>query len=83
MAPCYSLELCIQLGLSFPFSLSFPFPSLPSSDVCKASLDNHLALLDFFLFGMVWSLPPVQCYEPPSIVLQKGPIDTPSLGGGG
>ena len=31
----------------------FPFPSLLSSAICKASLDNHFALLDFFLFGMV------------------------------
>ena len=31
----------------------FPFPPLLSSAICKASLDNHFALLDFFLFGMV------------------------------
>ena len=59
MAPCYSLELCIQLGLSFPFSLSFPFPSLPSSAVCKASLDNHFAFLHYFFLGMV--LIPASC----------------------
>ena len=26
--------------------------------------------LQFFLLGMVWNTPPVQCQEPPSIVLQ-------------
>ena len=35
--PCYSLELCIQFGVSFPFSLAFllSFPQL-----CKASSDD-------------------------------------------
>ena len=28
--PCYSLELCIQLGTSFPFSLAFHFSSFLS-----------------------------------------------------
>ena len=27
ISPCDSLELCIQLGISFPFSLAFHFPS--------------------------------------------------------
>ena len=46
------------------------FLSLLSSAICKASSDNHLAFLHFFFFGMVWSLPPVQFYEPLFIVLQ-------------
>ena len=27
ISPCYSLELCIQMGLSFLFSFAFGFPS--------------------------------------------------------
>ena len=46
-----------------------PFPFLLSSAICKASSDNHFAFLHFFLFGITWSLPPIQCYEPPSVVL--------------
>ena len=25
ISPCYSLELCIQMGISFLFSFAFPF----------------------------------------------------------
>ena len=64
---CYSLELCIQLGTSFPFPL--PFTSLLFSAICKASLANHFAFLHFFSLGWFWSLPPVQYYKPPSTVL--------------
>ena len=45
-SPCYSPELCIQLGISLPFSLSFT--SLLFSSICKASSENHFALLHFF-----------------------------------
>ena len=44
ISPCYSLELCIQLRISFPFSLAFCLPS-----VCKASSGNHFAFLDHSL----------------------------------
>ena len=30
VSPCYSLELCIQMGISFLFSLAFQFPSFHS-----------------------------------------------------
>ena len=30
ISPCYSLELCIQMGLSFPFSFAFCFSSFLS-----------------------------------------------------
>ena len=30
ISPCYSLELCIQLGVSFPFSLAFHISSFLS-----------------------------------------------------
>ena len=38
----YSLELCIQIGISFLFS------SLLFSSICKASSTNHFAFLHFF-----------------------------------
>ena len=48
-----------------------PVTSLLFSAICKASSDNHFAFLHFFLsWGWSWPLPPVQCHEPPSIVLQ-------------
>ena len=43
---CYSLELCFQLGTSFPFPLAFCF-----SSICKTSSDNHFAFLHFFSLG--------------------------------
>ena len=30
ISPCYSLELCIQMGISFLFSFAFRFPSFHS-----------------------------------------------------
>ena len=68
ISPCYSLKLCIQgLYLSFLLCLSLLFFSqlfvrLP-----------HTTILPFcipFSWGWSWSLPPVQCHEPSSIVLQ-------------
>ena len=47
----YSLELCIQMGISVLFS--FAFASLLFSPICKASSDNHFALLHFFFLGIV------------------------------
>ena len=57
---------------SVDLSLSpLPFTSLLSLAICKAFSDNHFAFLQFFFFlGWLWSLPPVQHYEPSSIVLQ-------------
>ena len=52
------------------FGIALLWDSLLSSAICKTSSDNHLAFLHFFFFGMVWSLPPVQFYEPLFIVLQ-------------
>ena len=41
ISPCYSLELCIQMGISLFFSFAFSFASF--SPICKASLDSHFA----------------------------------------
>ena len=49
ISPCYSLELCFQMDVSFLFS--FSFASLLFSGICKASSDNHFAFLHFFLLG--------------------------------
>ena len=51
MSPCYSLEICIQMGISFLFFFVFCFSSFLS--ISKASTDNHFALLHFFFLGMV------------------------------
>ena len=47
MSPCYSLELCIQMGISFLFSL--PLSSLLFSAICKVSSDNHCLFAFLFL----------------------------------
>ena len=51
ISPCYSLELCIQMGIYFLFSL--PLTSLLFSAISKASSDNYFAFLHFFFLGMV------------------------------
>ena len=51
ISPCYSLELCIQMDISFLFS--FAFASLLFSAICKDSSDNHFAFLNFFFLEMV------------------------------
>ena len=51
ISPCSSLELCIQMVISFLFS--FAFASLLFSAICKASSDKHFAFLHFFFLGMV------------------------------
>ena len=69
ISPCYSLKLCIQMGISFLFS--FAFASLPFTVICKASSDSHVTFLHFF-FPWEWSWSPnlVQCHKTLSIVLQ-------------
>ena len=57
ISSCYSLELCIQMLISFLFSLLFT--SLLFTAICKASPDSHFAFLHFFSMGMV--LIPVSC----------------------
>ena len=47
-----------------------PFASLLFSAICKASSNNHFAFLHFFFLWWSWSLPPVQCHEPLSILHQ-------------
>ena len=67
ISPCCSLQLRIQMDISFHFSFTFGFSFF--SYICKASSDNNFAFFHFF-WGLFWSLLPVQCHKPPSIVLQ-------------
>ena len=46
------------------------FASHLFSAICKTFSDNRFAFLHFFLGWWFWSLPPVQCHELLSIVLQ-------------
>ena len=39
ISPCYFLELCIQMGISFLFSFAFHFSSFTA--ICKVSSDSH------------------------------------------
>ena len=50
ISPCYSLKLCIQIGISFLFSFAFHFSSYTA--ICKASSDSHFAFLHFFFLSM-------------------------------
>ena len=67
ISPCYSLELCIQMGLSFLFSFAF---SSSSFLFVKPSQTTVLPFCISFSWGWFWSQSPIQCYKPPSIVLQ-------------
>jgi len=49
ISPCYSLELCIEMGISF--LIPVPLVSLLFSAICKASSDNHFSFLPFFFLG--------------------------------
>ena len=64
--PCYSLELWIQLLISFLFT------SLPFTAICKASSDSHFAFLHFFSMGMV--LIPVSCTMSQSTAKRSYPM---------
>ena len=74
---CFPLFLCLVLAIlwSSAFSLVYlsflPFFSLlfPWLFV-KPPQTTPLPCCVSFSLGWFWSLPPVQCYEPPSIVLQ-------------
>ena len=50
ISPCYSLELCIQMGIFFLFFFALHFSSFTA--ICKASSDSHFAFLHIFFLGM-------------------------------
>ena len=68
ISPCYSLELCIQMDISFLFSFAFGFYSFHSS--LQALLRQPFYFFTFVFLGD--GLDPCLLYshEPPSIVLQ-------------
>ena len=51
ISSCYSLEICIQMCISFVFS--FPFTSLLFSAICKASSNNHFTFVHFLFLEMI------------------------------
>ena len=69
LSPCYFLELCIQMGISFLFYFPFSF-SFFSQLFVRAPQTSILPFCISFSWGWSWSLPPVQCHKPPSLVLQ-------------
>ena len=66
ISPFYSLELCIQMGISFLLSFAF---SLLSQLFVRPHQTTILPFCISFSWGWSWSLPSVQCYEPLSTVL--------------
>ena len=69
ISPCYSLELYIQMGVSFLFSFAFSFSSFLSYLQIAPQTTIFLFCISCS-WGWPWSLPTVQCHEPLSIVLQ-------------
>ena len=67
ISPCYSLELCNQMGISFFFSFAFRFSS---QLFVRPPQTTILPFCISFSWGWSWSLPPAQCHKPLSIVLQ-------------
>ena len=68
VSSCYSLELCIQMGISFLFSLLFT--SFLSQLFVRPPLTAVLLFCLSFSCGWSWSLSPVQWHKPPSIIHQ-------------
>ena len=68
ISPCYSLDLCIQMGISFLFSFACSF--FLFSTICKASSDKHFACLYLFFLGMVLIPASYTIHKSLSIVLQ-------------
>ena len=65
ISPCYSLELCLQMDMSFLFSLTFHFSSFHSY-LLRPTQTTILPFCISFSWVWSWSLPPVQCHKPPS-----------------
>ena len=57
ISSCYSLELCIQMLISFLFPFALHFFSFTA--ICESSPDRHFAFMHFFYLWMV--LIPVSC----------------------
>ena len=68
ISSCYSLELCIQMPI-FPFLLCFSLLFFSQLFV-RPPQTAILLFCITFPWGWSWSLSPVQCHEPQSIVHQ-------------
>ena len=66
ISPYCSLELCIQMSISFLFSFAFSF----SSQLFVRPQTTILPFCISFSWRWSWSLTPIQCHEPLSKVLQ-------------
>ena len=55
ISSCYSLELCIQMGIYFLFF--FALASLLFTAIYKASSDNHFAFCTSFSWGWSFLIP--------------------------
>ena len=68
--PSYLSLLFFQTLPSVGYIFTFPliFVSLLSSAICKASSDKHLTSWISFSWGWYWSLTPIQCHKPLSII---------------
>ena len=69
ISPCYSLELCIQMCVIFPFLLCLLILFFSQLFV-RPPQTTILLFCISFSWGWSWSLPPIQCHESLSIVLQ-------------
>ena len=63
ISPCYSLELCIQMGILFLFSFCFLLLFI-SQLFARPPQTAILLFCTSFSWGWSCSLSPVQCYEP-------------------
>ena len=70
ISSCYSLELCIKMGIPFLFSFAFSFPFFFSQLFVRPPQTTILPFCISFSWGWSWSLPPIQYHKPSSIVLQ-------------
>ena len=68
ISPCYSLELCIQMGVSFLLSFAF-HSSYFLSYLLSPPQTIILTFCIYFSWVWAWSLSPAQCHEPLSIVI--------------
>ena len=62
ISPCYSLELCIQMGISFLFSFAFSFSSQSFVRLCQTTILPFCIPLPppwLLTWGWYWSLPEV------------------------
>ena len=69
ISPSYSLELCIQIRISFLFSFTFLFSSFHGILVSPPQT-TILPFCISFSWGWSWSLSPVQCHELLSVFLK-------------